>query len=276
MARTRRGSADYEHLGQGYRDQRQEDPRIAQPILASLGPAETIANVGAGAGSYEPRDRRVIAIEPSPTMRAQRPADRAPAIHGHAEALPLGDDSVDAALAVLTLHHWNDPEAGLREMRRVARGPVVVLTFDPEVKVRHWLWADYLREAVDVDRVLFPKPDVILDALGGGTTAVVPIPRDCRDGFTEAYYARPEGYLDPRVRNAQSLWSRLGDRVVTRALGALDDDLRSGRWDSRHGHLRRQATCDWGLRLIASPGCAPRESADARQSANGRPDAPHR
>src|SRR5215208_3177943 len=125
----------YDRAGHGYAEQRRPDPRLADPIHRALGSAATLVNVGAGAGSYEPPDRYVLAVEPSETMRRQRPDNLPPAIDAVAESLPLDDDAVEAAMAVLTVHHWSDPVAGLREMRRVARGPVVVLT-RPEAYLR--------------------------------------------------------------------------------------------------------------------------------------------
>lgn len=185
------GDFDYERGGQHYATMRRTDPRIAAVVHAALGPSRTVLNVGAGAGSYEPTDRYVVALEPSPAMRAQRPVHAVPALHGVAEHLPFDDKSFDAAMATLTVHQWPDMQAGLREVRRVTRGPVVVLTFDGRALDRFWL-ADYVPELIEAERRRYPDLDVIGDALGAGaSTRIVPVAKDCLDGFTEAYFARP-------------------------------------------------------------------------------------
>jgi SAM-dependent methyltransferase len=244
---------DYDRLGHGYSEQRRADPRIAGRIHGALGDARTVVNVGAGAGSYEPTDRFVLAIEPSATMRAQRPAHLAPAIDASAESLPLDDDSVDAALAVLTMHHWRDPIKGLREMRRVARQTVTVMTFDVERLAEFWLIAEYLPEVLEDDRGRFTPIAEIAGELGPeATVETVLIPEDCVDGFFEAFYNRPDCYLEPHVRAAQSAWPRLAAGVERRALTALAADLRDGSWERRHGDLRTQSEYDGGLRLIVA------------------------
>jgi len=253
---SREASIDYDACAPGYPAQRQTEPRIAAYIDAALGEARTVVNVGAGAGSYEPRDRNVIAVEPSAAMRAQRPDHLAPAIDARAEKLPLDDDSTDAAMALITIHHWDDPIGGLREMLRVARDRVLVLTFDIDVLADFWMITDYLPEALADDRERFPAIATILDTLGAHAAQPVPIPADCVDGFFESHYARPEQYLDRSVREAQSIWPRLPPGVEQRALGALGADLQSGAWDRRHGHLRTQATYEGGLRLISSRAAA--------------------
>jgi SAM-dependent methyltransferase len=248
----RNRSIDYDQLGHNYARRRRADPRIAARVHAALGDARTVVNVGAGAGSYEPIDRYVLAIEPSSTMRAQRSLVLAPAIAAKAEALPLDDRSVDAAMAILTVHHWDDPPAGLRELRRVARDRVVVLTLDINVLAQYWLLSDYLPEALADDRARFPPIAKITDALGGARVDPVQVPADCTDGFFEAYYARPEALLDPSVRAAQSAWPRLPQGVEERAIAALAADLVSGEWDRRHGHLRDADSYDAALRLITT------------------------
>src|SRR3954471_8361973 len=163
----------YDTIGAGYAGTRREDPRLAAPIHAALGGARTVVNVGAGAGSYEPRDRHVVAIEPSDVMAAQRRRELAPAIRAGAEALPLRDDAVDAAMAVLTLHHWDDAqERGVRELRRVSRGPVVVVTYDADVSGRMWLM-EYLPEVAALDRRIFPPPERVAAWLGGAARVEV-------------------------------------------------------------------------------------------------------
>lgn len=243
----------YERHGSAYAATRRTDPRIAAQIHAALGDARTVVNVGAGTGSYEPRNREVIAIEPSATMRAQRPPELAPAIDAVAEALPLADDSVDAAMAVITMHHWDDPAAGLGELRRVARGPVVVVTFDPDTLGDLWL-VDYLPEILPDDCARFPPIDAVVERLAPARVEPVPIPADCWDGFLEAFYARPEAFLDPAVRRAQSIWPRLAPGIEERALAALADDLATGRWDERHGHLRAAREFHGALRLVVGGG----------------------
>jgi SAM-dependent methyltransferase len=245
-------SARYDEIGRGYAVTRREDPRLAALIEAALGDARTVVNVGAGTGSYEPRDRHVIAIEPSDVMAAQRPADRVPAIRGSAGALPLRDRSVDAAIAIVTIHHWDEEqERGVRELRRVARDAVVILTFDPVITGRMWLMAGYLPEVAAIDVRTFPAPDRVAEWLGGVCTiAPVPIARDTPDWMLASFWAHPERVLDPAARNATSGFARLPPAIVERAVAAVERDLRSGAWDARHGELRTLDACDVGLRLI--------------------------
>jgi len=248
----RAGDFDYDQHGSGYTRHRQPDPRIAARVHAALGSARTVVNVGAGAGSYEPADRSVVAVEPSAVMRAQRPVGRGPAVGAVAETLPFADGVFDAAMAMVTVHQWPDPARGLRELRRVAAGPVVVLTFDGDELDRLWL-ADYVPELVEAERRRYPPIDRIVDLLGGGTAVPVPVPIDCVDGFTEAYYARPERFLDDDVRAAQSAWAFVDPPATARAVRRLGDDLASGAWDDRHGHLRTQPEFIGALRLIVAP-----------------------
>jgi SAM-dependent methyltransferase len=243
------GDFDYDKHGAGYAKQRRPDPRIAARIWAALGEAGTVVNVGAGAGSYEPQDRHVIAVEPSAAMRAQRPAGR-PAIRGFAEDLPLDDRSVDAAMATMTVHQWADLAKGLAELRRVSRGPVVVLAGDPDALPRFWL-NDYAPELVAAEQRRYPAIAEIAAAIGSHSgVEVIPIPLDCTDGLCEAFYGRPERLLNPEVRKAQSSWGFLESGVEDRAVAALAADLESGRWDERHGHLRTQPTYEGALTLI--------------------------
>lgn len=243
------GDFDYEVGGLGYAGRRQTDPRIAAHIWKALGDAETVLNVGAGAGSYEPPDRYVVAVEPSAAMRAQR---RTPAVVGVAEDLPFDDDSFDAAMATITIHQWPDLERGLSELRRVARGPVVLLTFDGPAMLRFWL-NEYVPEVFATESARDPGIERVASALGGDLTVTeVPIPIDCVDGFIEAFYARPEALLDLEVRRAQSAWAFVSPEVVERGLDRLRDALASGEWDERHGHLRTQPEYLGALRLIAA------------------------
>ncbi|MDT3442789.1 MULTISPECIES: class I SAM-dependent methyltransferase [unclassified Pseudofrankia] len=246
------GDFDYNTHGGGYVLRRRTDPRIAAYVHAALGRARTVVNVGAGAGSYEPGDRRVVAVEPSARLRAQRPAGLAPAIGAVAEALPFPDDTFDAAMATVTVHHWSDLERGLGELRRVTRGPVVVLTFDPDVLGPHWI-ADYAPELLAFESRRMPAIDRVQAALGGSVTVTsVPIPADCVDGFVEAFYGRPECLLDPTVRKAQSAWGHIASDAAARAVDRLRADLVSGAWDRRHAALRYQPALVGSLRLVTA------------------------
>jgi SAM-dependent methyltransferase len=242
---------DYEEIGGTYSRHRRGDPRIAARIEAALGDARTVVNVGAGAGSYEPTDRWLLAVEPSATMRAQRPPGAAPALDARAEQLPLDDDSVDAAMACVTIHHWDPQQAGLAEMRRVARGPVVVFTFELEALPAWQL--EFLREGVEIERPRFRTVEQVAADLGGEVRIErIATPADCSDGFFEAFWNRPEALLDPGVRASQSLWALLAPGVEEAMVERLRLALESGAWDAEHGHLRRQQTYDGALRLVIS------------------------
>jgi SAM-dependent methyltransferase len=246
-----KAQVDYERHGRTYARHRRPDPRIAARIHAALGDARTVLNVGAGAGSYEPIDRWVLAVEPSATMRAQRPADAAPAIAASAEALPFDDGAFDAAMACVTIHHWTPPEAGLSELRRVSRGPVVVFTFELQALPAWQL--EYLCEGVAAELPRYPPIDDVAAALGGRTRVErIPTPGDCVDGFFEAFWRRPEALLDPAVRSAQSVWALLEPGVEQRIVERLANALQSGAWDAEHGHLRAQDSLDGALRLVIS------------------------
>lgn len=247
------GDFDYETAeNAGYGRKRKTDPRIADRVWAALGDAHTVLNVGAGAGSYEPADRDVTAVEPSPSMRAQRPEGAAPCVAGAAEDLPFADDAFDAAMAMVTVHQWADWRAGVRELRRVARGPVVILTFDPAAMQRFWL-AEYGPDLLDREHRRFPPIDELIEELGGDAHAhTIPIPIDCVDGFMEAYYARPEAFLDDEVRAAQSSWGFVDAAQTARITGHLRRDLESGAWEERHGRLRSQSEYDGSLTLVVA------------------------
>ncbi len=249
------GDADYGAIGTAYADYRRPDPRIAARIGEALGPAETVRtvlNVGAGAGSYEPADRAITAVEPSASMRAQRPPGLAPAVDATAEDLPFGDGEFDAAMTTFSVHQWSDPGAGLRELRRVTRGPVVVLTCDPDRLTRFWL-TGYAPEVIETEARRYPSVPALAEGLGGEVTvATVPIPLDCSDGFNEAYYGRPEALLDPGARRSCSAWSFVGTEVHDRFTRDLQRDLADGTWDRRHGQLRSQPTFDGSLILVTS------------------------
>jgi SAM-dependent methyltransferase len=242
---------DYERHGRDYAQRRRADPRIAARIHAALGDAATVVNVGAGAGSYEPGDRWVLAVEPSATMRAQRPIGAAPALDARAEALPFDDDTFDAAMACVTIHHWQPPQAGLAELRRVARGPVVVFTFELDA-LPAWQ-QQHLQEGLVIERPRFPAIADVAAALGGRTRVEdIPTPGDCEDGFFEAFWRRPEALLDPAIRASQSMWTLLEQGVEERIVAGLDEALSSGAWDAEHGHLRDLDSYDGALRLVIS------------------------
>ncbi|HZG46234.1 MAG TPA: class I SAM-dependent methyltransferase [Allosphingosinicella sp.] len=244
------GDVDYGEIGGSYRRFRQPDPIIAAQILEALGDARTVLNVGAGAGSYEPTDREVTAVEPSASMRAQRPANLSVAIDAVAEDLPFADASFDASMAIVTVHQWSDLEKGLSEMRRVTRGPVVLLVCDPALMQDYWL-NDYIPEVRAVEASRFPPIERISAALGGQVEVKpVPVPLHCRDGFNEAYYGRPEALLDEKARLACSSWSLVPKAAVERFVKHLSRDLASGRWDQKYGHLRSQPFFDGPLRLV--------------------------
>jgi Methyltransferase domain len=246
------GDFDYEALGSGYGQRRRTDPRIAAYVRAGLADARTIINVGAGTGSYEPDDLYVVAVEPSGSMRSQRPPDRVPAMVARGEDLPFDDDSFDAAMAMITIHQWSDTEGGLTELRRVSRGPVVILTFDGDALDRFWL-ADYVPELISAERGRYPSLEVISDCLGGTTTfTAVPIPIDCVDGFTEAFYARPEAFLEQEVRRSQSAWGFVSPKIEETFVTRLGEDISSGRWDRAYGELRTLQEFIGSLRLVVS------------------------
>jgi hypothetical protein len=242
----------YDRLGTTYTATRREDPELAGQIQAALGDVRTVLNVGAGAGAYEPRDRTVVAVEPSRVMIAQRPAGAAPVVLGAAEQLPFVDGSFDAAMAVLTVDHWNDPVAGLGELRRVA-GRVVVVAADSGVVDRLWLTAEYFPGMAPGRTGHWLQPDEIARRLGG-RMRVVPlrVPIACRDGFGDAFWGRPEAYLDPSVRRNISPFRRLPADEVAAGVRRLRDDLASGEWDARHGELRGLSHLDTGLRIVIS------------------------
>jgi SAM-dependent methyltransferase len=244
----------YDAIGVGYRPVRRPDPRIGAALLDALGDAGSVLNVGAGAGSYEPTDRRVVAVEPSVAMLAQRPAGAAPAVRALAGHLPCRDGSVDAALAILTLHHWPDAGAGLRELLRVARERVVVLTWDPAYRDALWLARDYLPEILALDVRRFAPIADLAALLGPLDVHAVPIPHDCSDGFMGAYWRRPAAYLDAAVRSGISTLQQIDADAVARGLAALANDLATGRWASRNAALLGRDVLDLGYRiLIARP-----------------------
>ena len=236
----------YDRFGCTYNATRRADPRIEARIRAALGDARTVLNVGAGTGNYEPADRDVTAVEPSAVMRAQRPPGLVEAIDADAAALPFADGSFDAAMAVLSDHHWDDRAGGLRELARVARR-TVVLTFDPELSDAYWAIKEYLPQFTNLPGMPIEE---IAGHLGGARIETVPVPHDCADGFFLAYWRRPEALLDPVVRDGISVFHRLGEDVSAAAMDRLRDDLDSGAWRERHRDLLDLEELDLGLRLV--------------------------
>lgn len=246
------GDADYAVIGDGYGRYRRPEPAFEAAILAALGDARRVLNVGAGAGSYEPTDREVTAVEPSASMRAQRPPHLSPAVDATAEALPFEDDAFDAAMTTFSVHQWEDLGAGLREVRRVTRGPIVILTCDPERLDRFWL-REYAPEVIATEAGRYPGLDELEAALGGTVeTAPLPIPLRCADGFGEAYYGRPEMLLDPGARRANSAWSFVPEATAADSVARLREDLASGAWDARHGALRTTPHFEGSLVLVTA------------------------
>jgi SAM-dependent methyltransferase len=241
-------ASKYDTIGVNYSDLRKPDARIGKIIADALGPAETILNVGAGAGSYEPAGRQITAVEPSAEMIGQRPASDATVIQGYAEDLPFDDDSFDASMAVLTVHHWSDKAKGLREMRRVTRGPIVLLTYDPSFR-DFWL-TDYVPELLTLDDGQMPRMTEYEASLGPVAIAAVPIPHDCTDGFLCAYWRRPAAYLDARIRAAISSFWVIDN--IPEAMKKLKHDLDSGTWAARYGELLSQDAGDFGYRLVTT------------------------
>ena len=239
----------YDAIGVGYDAYRRPDPRIAVAIGRTLGAAESVVNVGAGAGSYEPIDRRVVAVEPSLAMIRQRRAGAAPVVQASATDLPFGDGAFDAALAILTVHHWPDRARGLAELVRVARRRVVIVTWDP-ASSGFWLTEDYFPSILTIDRPIFSTMNELRQALGEIEVVPLPVPYDCVDGFLGAYWRRPHAYLEAGVRSAISTFSKLGD--VGPGLDRLRRDLDDGTWMRRHGDLLDRSELDLGYRLVVA------------------------
>jgi SAM-dependent methyltransferase len=246
---------DTDYVGaSSYAARRRADPLVARQLHAALGSAQTVINVGAGTGNYEPRDRYVLAVEPSADMRARRPAGLPPALDARADSLPFDEDAFDAALAVLTVHHWPDPSAGLRELRRVTKGPVVILTADPDALDHFWL-ATYAPEFHAAESRRYPPLSLLASALQGAVSFTpLRIPLACSDGFSEAFYGRPEAFLEDDVRRAQSAWSFVSADAERRFVERLTEDLDSGAWDRSYGHLRTQPEFEGSMQILtASP-----------------------
>jgi hypothetical protein len=239
----------YDSIGTTYNSTRRADPRIGQAIWSALEGCGSVLNVGAGTGAYEPPDRLVVAVEPSETMRRARPVGSAPCLAASAESLPFDDRSFDAAMAVLTVHHWRDYRAGLAELRRVARRRVLIVHWDQAVIDRFWL-ADYFPEAFALDRRRGPSLQEVRAALDLDTDVVpLVVPHDCQDGFGGAYWRRPDAYLDPTVRAGISMLAQT-EHQRGDGLQRLQRDLSDGTWAARHRALLEQAEFDCGYRII--------------------------
>ncbi len=239
----------YDTIGAVYARHRRPDPRVAAQIAQALGEGRSVVNVGAGTGSYEPTDRTVVAVEPSGVMIAQRGSAAGPVVRAVAEQLPFPDHCFDGALALLTVHHWTDPAAGLAEMARVARR-VVVFTFDFEVHRTFWLMEDYVPEAAAPPSTNVMGADEVAGIIGADRIETVAVPTDCIDGFNWAYWCRPEAYLDPEVRACISGLALLDDDLVAGRMEVLRQDLDDGTWQRRHGRLRELDSIDGGFRLV--------------------------
>jgi SAM-dependent methyltransferase len=244
--------AIYDRIGVGYGAHRRGDRRIAARIDAALGEARTIVNVGAGAGSYEPSNREVTAVEPSAEMISQRPVGAAPVVQASAESLPFGDGSFDAAMGVLTAHHWADLNAGLNELQRVTRLRIVMVAFDPEALEDLWITADYFPAMLELKRPSGAGSRELAALLPATTTSPVPVPHDCEDHFFAALWARPELLLDDDVVRPMWVWQGISEEARQAGRERLAADLESGTWEQRYGHLRRQSELDTGLRLVVS------------------------
>lgn len=241
----------YDRIGASYRSTRRPDPRIGSQVHAAVAAMGTVINVGAGTGSYEPAET-VAAVEPSMVMIAQRPPGSAPCVQALAEALPLRDKCVDAAMALLTVHHWGDLAAGISELRRVTRHRIVVLTWDQSVIQNYWLLTEYLPDAARINEALSVPMERLVELLGGARVQTVPIPHDCTDGFGAAYWRRPQAYLDPTVRAGISMLAYADEESLAEGLARLAADLRSGRWQQAHADLLELQQFDAGYRLLIS------------------------
>ncbi|MFF1560695.1 class I SAM-dependent methyltransferase [Streptomyces sp. NPDC058279] len=242
-------AAVYDRIGIGYSSVRRPDPRWAELIHGALGDARTVLNVGAGSGAYEPAGVRLVSVEPSREMRAQRPADAAPCVAAGAEHLPFDDQSFDAVMAVLTVHHWSDLEAGIAELQRVARRFAIV-TYDMDVQGDFWFTRDYVPEIADAERSRVPSMERLTSLLGPCEVTELPVWHDFTDGFMTAFWRRPTAYLDPATRRACSAFALTDQVAVARGVARLEEDLASGVWQSRYADLLDREAIDTGFRLV--------------------------
>ncbi len=244
------GKPTYDRIGTGYAATRKPDPRVAQRIWTALGDARRVLNVGAGTGSYEPPQCQVVAVEPSVVMAAQRQPDAAPCVIASAEALPFLEQTFDAVLCVLTVHHWSDLAAGFAELRRVARHRIVILTWEQEIAERFWLVERYLPEVRVLDAARAVSLARFAELLPGAHFETVPVPHDCQDGFFGAFWQRPAAYLEPQVRAGMSCLRQIVPNALERGLAQLRAELEDGTWQRLFGQLRERAELDLGYRLV--------------------------
>jgi SAM-dependent methyltransferase len=245
-----RAAPVYDEIGVGYARFRRPEPRIEAAVHSALGAARQVVNVGAGTGSYEPGDRAVVGVEPSPQMIRQRPRGAAPCVRATAAELPFGDQAFDGAMALLTVHHWPAPETGLRELCRVAAG-VVILTFDPGVHNSFWLFRDYVPAITTLPTTAAAVGvEAVAEIIGADRVEPVLVPHDCRDGFGTAYWRRPHAYLDPDVRRCMSAFGLVDPATVRPGIERLRADLAAGRWHDRYRELLDLDELDVGLRLV--------------------------
>jgi SAM-dependent methyltransferase len=244
---AQRSLPEYDAIGLGYHSIRRPDPRLSAALQEAVGPASRILNVGAGAGSYEQSDRPVVALEPSGVMLAQHPGHRR--VQGVAEHLPFEDGAFDVALAILTVHHWENLNAGLAELRRVA-GRQVIFTWDPNHERKLWITTDYVPAIDDLETSRFTSLASIIDELGAHTVETFEIPHDFTDGFQAAFWRRPEMYLDPEVRGASSTFASLPPELVTPGIERLRRDLQAGKWHETYEELLALDTADFGHRIV--------------------------
>jgi SAM-dependent methyltransferase len=237
----------YDVIGAGYHSKRRPDPRLGAAVEKAIGPASTILNVGAGSGSYEPSNRLVVALEPSSVMLAQHSGHRR--VRGAAEYLPFDDGTFDVALAILTVHHWEDLDAGLAELRRVAKRQVL-FTWDPDHLYKLWITTDYVPAIDDLETSRFTSLTSVIDALGAHTVETFEIPYDFTDGFQAAFWRRPEMYLDSEVRSASSTFASLSPELVLPGIERLRRDLETGKWHETYRDLLTQDKMDFGHRIV--------------------------
>jgi SAM-dependent methyltransferase len=242
----------YDEIGRTYARTRRPDARIARRIAEALDDAISVLNVGAGAGSYEPGGRRVVAVEPSPEMIRQRPSGAGPAVRAVAEDLPFADASFEAVMGTLTVHHWRDPLRGLAEVRRVASDRVVIMTMLRERFSGFWLTDEYFPEILDMDADTFPTLAEMESVLGPVRIEAIGVPHDCTDGFLAAYWRRPEAYLREEVQAGISGIARQPKALRRERIERLRSDLESGEWDRRWGHLRELDEIDVGYSLLVA------------------------
>ena len=247
MDRNQKDFPEYDVIGAGYGTKRQADPRLGAAIDEAIGQAETILNVGAGAGSYEPLDSSVVALEPSGVMLAQHPGERR--VQGTAEHLPFDDGVFDVAMAILTVHHWGDLNVGLEELRRVSKRQVV-FTWDPDFEHKLWITTDYVPAIDALETSRFTPLDLVVDALEVHTVVPFEIPHDFTDGFQAAFWRRPEMYLDPEVRTASSTFASLPPELVEPGIERLSSDLQTGKWRETYGELLTLESADFGHRIL--------------------------